>query len=103
MPLIRYVSNNSGGIWWLDDEDWYALEKAGWNVLWVKDEPYYKKHLDSNGRYLDCLATQASKHFPNVEDAIDEWETVTKANAYADGCSTCGEPHSFDILKDEDN
>ncbi len=26
---IEYSSNNSGGDWWLKDEDWFALEKAG--------------------------------------------------------------------------
>lgn len=33
-PLVRYNSNNSGGRWWLKDEDWIALEKVGWYVLW---------------------------------------------------------------------
>ena len=29
---IVYSSNNSGGSWWLSDEDWKKLEAAGWNV-----------------------------------------------------------------------
>lgn len=31
---VEYDSNNSGGRWWLDDEDWRALEDAGWFVNW---------------------------------------------------------------------
>lgn len=44
----EYSSNNSGGQWWLSDEDWYKLEKGGWIVAW--------KHLDyqynENGSYV---------------------------------------------------
>lgn len=32
---IEYDSNNSGGSFWLKDEDWKALEDAGWHVNWV--------------------------------------------------------------------
>ena len=32
--LVEYSSNNSGGDWWLKDEHWLALEKAGWLVAW---------------------------------------------------------------------
>jgi len=31
---IQYSSNNSGGSWWLNDNDWINLEKAGWTVIW---------------------------------------------------------------------
>ncbi len=33
---IEYSSNNSGGGWWLKDEDWKNLEAAGWIVEWGK-------------------------------------------------------------------
>ena len=32
---VEYSSNNSGGSWWLTDENWKALEDAGWMVHWV--------------------------------------------------------------------
>lgn len=32
--IVEYDSNNSGGSWWLSDEDWKALEDAGWTVMW---------------------------------------------------------------------
>lgn len=31
---IEYETNNSGGSWWIGDEEWLALEKAGWRVIW---------------------------------------------------------------------
>ena len=31
---VEYITNNSGGSWWLsDDDDWKALEAAGWKVF----------------------------------------------------------------------
>lgn len=34
---LFYDSNNSGGSWWLKDEDWVSLEDAGWIVHWIHD------------------------------------------------------------------
>ena len=31
---VEYITNNSGGSWWLSDDDWKALEAAGWKVEW---------------------------------------------------------------------
>ena len=31
---VEYNSNNSGGNWWLSDDDWRKLEAAGWTVAW---------------------------------------------------------------------
>lgn len=31
---VEYRHNNSGGSWWLKDEDWKSLEDAGWWVEW---------------------------------------------------------------------
>ena len=31
---VEYYSDNSGGRWWLNDEQWKALEDAGWEVEW---------------------------------------------------------------------
>lgn len=44
---VEYNSNNSGGHWWLTDDDWKALEKAGWIVEWASLEPLY----GAKGRY----------------------------------------------------
>lgn len=38
---VEYDSNNSGGSWWLSDDDWRALEAAGWKVAWASLEFLY--------------------------------------------------------------
>jgi hypothetical protein len=84
MGTLEYNPNNSGGSWWLEDEDWYALEKAGWTVEWVE------------GGYVGALARGASIKTDFPEATIAEWEEITGQNAKALGCySCCGPPHSF--------
>jgi hypothetical protein len=48
MAYVEYESNNSGGSWWLNDDDWKALEKAGWVVAWRYLTPMY----DEKGSYI---------------------------------------------------
>ena len=63
--MVEYSSNNSGGGWWLKDKDWFALEKAGWTVAWIKDEKPLKMGGktytfgmgDKDGRWLGALAS----------------------------------------------
>lgn len=80
---IKYSSNNSGGSWWLSDDDWKKLEAAGWSVEWKKE------------RWLGALAKSASKDFDSVGAAIREFEEVTGQQASDEGCNCCGAPHSF--------
>jgi hypothetical protein len=91
---IEYFSNNSGGNWWLSDEDWYALEKAGWEVQWKKDDPHYKNQLHE-GRWLGALATEAIKRNTTYKEAVSEWETITGEDENDEGCPCCGRPHIF--------
>ena len=92
---IEYSSNNSGGGWWLSDENWEALEKAGWIVEWyaTKEDPTGIGYED--GRWLGALATVAKREGLSYDEAIEEWENVTGCNASDEGCSCCGPPHSF--------
>ena len=94
---VRYSSNNSGGDWWLTDEDWRALEREGWTVEWVASDPATFKFLDPDKRWLGALATAASKAFPDpyIANAVRDWERITGHNASALGCTCCGPPHSF--------
>jgi hypothetical protein len=93
----EYTSNNSGGNWWLTDKDWYALEKAGWEVRWIKDEPDNIPFLREEGRerWLGALATRASREGLSFKKAVAEWEAITGQYADEIGCRCCGSPHYF--------
>jgi hypothetical protein len=122
---VAYTSNNSGGNWWLKDEDWKALEKAGWYVEWGNsyfchsDFSFHKKpegkpepckendscpshrrfdtwqEMTEKDRWLDCLATKAEKEFDSLGDALREFEKITGQSVTDEGCNCCGSPHRF--------
>lgn len=100
---LEYSSNNSGGSWWLKDDDWYALEAAGWTVRWKKDasdHPWFKP--DKDGRWLGALATHAEivvSSLADAKDKIREWEQITGQDITDEGCNCCGQPHNFHITK----
>lgn len=48
MSYVEYDSNNSGGRWWLTDNDWTNLEKAGWVVAWASLQHLY----DDSGNHV---------------------------------------------------
>jgi hypothetical protein len=56
MAKIEYSSNNSGGGWWLTDENWRDLERAGWLVewggKWFCKSPYTSLRTDQKPAYL---------------------------------------------------
>lgn len=111
MPRVEYSSNNSGGSWWLKDEDWHALEGAGWDVEWIatrtSDDPMlermYARDRGEGARWLGALAKEASKEFDNPRAAIEEFESITGQDASAEGCNCCGPPHSFSYTDDQGN
>lgn len=102
---VEYTSNNSGGHWWLTDEDWAALEKDGWHVEWVKDDEFYREYSEvrETGRWLGALARSASKDARSLKIAIAEWEFLTEQSASDRGCSCCGEPHNFTAVDEKGN
>ena len=85
MATVTYSSNNSGGSWWLTDDDWHALAAAGWKVKWVGEDK----------RWLGALAIDAVREGLTLREAVEEWETITGQDASALGCTCCGPPHSF--------
>ena len=92
---VEYNSNNSGGSWWLKDEDWYKLEEAGWEVEWRK-----------TGRFLGALAKRAAKIIETdkepsdiMKNILEEFEKLTNQNVCEEGCNCCGPPHSFTLYK----
>ena len=78
---IIYQTNNSGGKWWLTEQDWKDLESAGWNVEW--------------NDWLGAAATKASRESSSMCEAIAEFEEVTGCNTEDEGCPCCGRPHYF--------
>jgi hypothetical protein len=94
---LEYTSNNSGGSWWLKDEDWKALEEAGWKVDWIKDQPPGSLfgRASEDGRWLGALAKEASKRFENQEAGVLEWSNITGQSPFDQGCNCCGRPHDF--------
>lgn len=95
---VEYSSNNSGGKWWLKDEDWHALEKAGWKVDWCKDRENSFFKPDKDGRWLGTLATHAVlENCNSIEEAVASWTDATNACATDSGCPCCGIPHSFTL------
>jgi hypothetical protein len=99
---VEYSSNNSGGSWWLKDEDWKALEAAGWEVDWFANQEQKFCKPDENGRWLGALATSATRRGLSLRDAAEEWERITGESATDAGCACCGQPHSFTEYDDND-
>lgn len=94
MKYVEYNSNNSGGRWWLSDEDWKALEAAGWKVEWVAEDPFWSERA-KDGRWLGALARSARREGLSLQAAVAEWESATGLSSTAAGCSCCGQPHDF--------
>lgn len=94
---VTYDSNNSGGTWWLTDDDWKALEGAGWTVDWVDDSDRPAMGMAKDGRFLGALAMHASIDTDDPDAAIAEWSRVTGQDPASIGCNCCGPPHSFDV------
>lgn len=96
---VEYASNNSGGSWWLKDEHWHALAKAGWQVVWaVNGDAYYDgpPPAESDGsRYMGALAKRAFLDCETPVDAIRSFEKATGMEASDEGCNCCGPPHRF--------
>lgn len=102
--LVEYHSNNSGGDWWLDAEQWKSLEKAGWKLFAYGYFIYNNKGdyvrgkdglpLRKNG-FKSGNATYAYKFFDSIKTALVEFETITGVDITEEGCNCCGPPHTF--------
>ena len=79
--MIIYQSNNSGGYWWLTDQDWLALEAAGWKVKWYRDQRDMQRYLDSDGSCLGALACSATRSGLSLDASIAEFERITGKSA----------------------
>jgi hypothetical protein len=92
---VKYSSNNSGGKWWLKDDDWKNLERAGWKVRWFKNDKSWQGWHPGDERFLGGLAMEATRYGVTMDYAIEEWSRITGQDPEAKGCPCCGAPHSF--------
>lgn len=105
---LEYRSNNSGGSWWLSDEDWKAMEEAGWKprygkcLLFLDREDFpqnFEEALarEDEVRWLGALATTATIETTRekARSVIEKWEDLTGMSVGDLGCGCCGPPHSF--------
>lgn len=91
MKKVTYSSNNSGGRWWLTDEQWLALEKAGWTVLWGKEvfchsnrEPLFSRGTNMNKAPNTCpLELRNGREFNTCQGhrAYDSLDAVNANDA----------------------
>lgn len=101
MGYIEYSSNNSGGSWWLTDQNWKDLEEAGWDVAWVREAEDGIFHSKGEERWLGALATRATRRDVSLRVAMAEFEDVTGQDPEANGCDCCGQPHYFGEYNDD--
>lgn len=98
--IVEYSSNNSGGRWWLSDDDWKSLESAGWDVKWVKDSEFLKEYGHTGERFMRALAMEATLECETPQEAVLSFIKATGKDVLEEGCNCCGPPHSF---RDMDN
>jgi hypothetical protein len=89
---ITFSENNSGGCWWLKQEQYANLFK----VWWKPGRECYDGTVRGASRIIvldaideDVALAAASKL------AIMEWEKATGENADEIGCTCCGPPYQF--------
>jgi len=70
---VQFSENNSGGSWWLNEEQYQALRDGGWTV---------EDH-------------RATKEFNTLEEGVEEWERLTGEDSDTLGCECCGRPYQF--------
>lgn len=95
--FVEFSPNNSGGHWWVTNQNFSDLEKSGWIIPWCKDNSD-KSFLEKDGTYMGLNARHAYKETNSLASAIEEWEHVTGLDARSLGCPCCGPPHSFTLL-----
>ena len=89
--ILEYSSNNSGGSFWLSDEDWKNMEDAGWKVQWggrwfcnskwnlrPKERPAYLEKECSQDE--ECPGHPAARNFEEVNKSM-RWLGALATNA----------------------
>lgn len=89
--IVSYSSNNSGGSWWLDDNQWRKLEEAGWRVEWG-DPKYCHSRYNPKEPPIHESSNECDGHFPAASYAeakkLEKQETKIRwLGALAKGAS----------------
>jgi hypothetical protein len=90
MHTIHLHQNNSGGYFWLSDEQFDALLADGWRVA---------SGLNFGGRAAQdlLLDVPVADERAAITIAQIEFQRVTGEDPNAIGCTCCGPPFHFDI------
>ena len=92
---VVFNENNSGGSWWLREEQYQKLFDAGW-------KPGRWRYGDEGKGYggavkiivLDAVDAKLAER-QAYDLAITEWEHLTGENHNEVGCTCCGPPYQF--------
>ena len=103
MIKVEYRSNNSGGDWWLKDEDWKKLEKAGWYVEWGQNFYCGSRYPSLTGerrpeKFIPCVAVNG-EYKCNGHRVFESYKNMTKSNRWLDALATTAHK-SFKSIKD---
>lgn len=93
MQTVTLDQNNSGGYFWLSDEQFDALLADGWYV--AEDSGQWR--LNSYGKRAQNLKLDVpvEREDHAVTIAKIEFERITGEQADAIGCTCCGPPFDF--------
>lgn len=88
MGWINYISNNSGGNWWLKDKDWEKLESMGWTVHWEHSINQDHGDFDGKGSADDPHEWEKKKSYSFGHD--HKYGSAQRVKSEPDGSSYLG-------------
>lgn len=104
MAVYELNENNSGGSFWLNRKNYDALLAAGWYI-----QPSESSFLDDNFGADD----REGGHVPyswrhglrveanSLQEAVEQFESITGQDFFAEGCNCCGAPFSMYLVTDD--
>lgn len=110
-PYVELSENNSGGGWWLSEDDWLALEAKGWVIEWAEEmakrdhlfASSFEKRADGKLLYMGARAREAKRYGVSMNVARAEFQDATGQHPDEEGCECCGQPHYFSARDAEGN
>jgi len=92
--------NNSGGDWWLTEQDYKNLFAAGWKLPKDWDKPSYEgdepwEPFCGGAPVPHGWRRSTYIRASSIGEAIRSFETATGRSFYERGCSCCGAPFAI--------